>query len=265
MKRTLLSKNKIKFVNGKIPRPNKDDNLFDAWEQCNKIVLAWISDSLSPDTAQSAIYVENVAQLWTDLHNQFSKGDHFYLFGLLQQIHSMKQDDKSIASYFNELNNLWEDLDALRILPNCTCGAHDARKKQIDFEYVICFLKMLNDNFNHVKSQILMMEPRPDVTKVFSSILQQERQLAPLFDYSKILMAHAHNYSPHAKFQSKQSRGSRKPYIQSKSFSNSKVCSFYGKTGYTLDTCYFKHGFPPSFRFKDKEQPSLKMIGLTKL
>ena len=47
-----------------------------------------------------------------------------------------------------------------------------------------------------------MMEPLPDITKVFSSILQQEIQLSSPYDHSKILMAQAHNYSPHAKFQS---------------------------------------------------------------
>lgn len=32
MKCSLLSKNKIKFVNGKLLKANEDDNLFDAWE-----------------------------------------------------------------------------------------------------------------------------------------------------------------------------------------------------------------------------------------
>lgn len=189
MKRALLIKNKIKFINGKLPTPNEDDALFDAWERCNNVVLTWISTSLSPDIAQSAIYVENAAQLWTNLQNWFSKGDHFRLFDLLQQINSMKQAEKSVTSYFNELENLWEDLEALRILLKCTCDAHDALKKQRYVEYVIYFLKGLNDSFNHVKSQILMMEPLPDVTKVFSSILQQERQLASPSDHSKFLMA----------------------------------------------------------------------------
>jgi len=26
---------------------------------------------------------------------------------------------------------------------------------------------------------------------------------------------------------------------------SSKVCSFSGKTGHVIDTCYRKHGFPP--------------------
>jgi len=32
----------------------------------------------------------------------------------------------------------------------------------------------------------------------------------------------------------------------------SKVCSHCGRTGYTIDTCYKKHGFPPHFKFKNQ-------------
>lgn len=61
MKPALLSENKIKFINGKITAPMEDDALFDTWEGCNNIVLAWIFVSLSPDITQSTIYMENGA------------------------------------------------------------------------------------------------------------------------------------------------------------------------------------------------------------
>lgn len=85
----------------------------------------------------------------------------------------MRQGDKSLTAYFNELKDLWEDLETMRILPHCSFGAHTTIKKQCDMEYVTCFLKGVNDDFNHPKSQIHMVEPLPDVTKVFSYILQQ--------------------------------------------------------------------------------------------
>ncbi|KAJ1410699.1 hypothetical protein SESBI_21720 [Sesbania bispinosa] len=30
---------------------------------------------------------------------------------------------------------------------------------------------------------------------------------------------------------------------------NGKICSYCGKTGHTVDTCYIKYGFPPHFKF----------------
>lgn len=59
MKRALLSKNKIKFINGKLTAPKQVNPLFDMWKICNNIVFSWISASFSPIIAQSTIYVDN--------------------------------------------------------------------------------------------------------------------------------------------------------------------------------------------------------------
>ncbi|KAJ1391719.1 hypothetical protein SESBI_36379 [Sesbania bispinosa] len=43
-----------------------------------------------------------------------------------------------------------------------------------------------------------------------------------------------------------------------KNFTNQpqKICIFCGKERHTVETCYFKHGFPPNFKFKNKTQGS---------
>lgn len=99
-----------------------------------------------------------------------------------------------------------------------------------------------------------MIESLPDVVKVFSSILQQERQLTSNFpsDNSKILFAHTHNFSPNAKFHCKQNKGCGQPNFQDRGSNKFKICSFCGKTRQIHNTFYFKHSFPPGFRFKDK-------------
>ncbi|KAI5386993.1 hypothetical protein KIW84_073224 [Lathyrus oleraceus] len=98
-----------------------------------------------------------------------------------------------------------------------------------------------------------MIEPLPDVSKVFSSILQQERQISSssFFDNSNILLAQFQHMTPN-RFNPKHNKGRGKPSSYTKSPSNSKMCSFCGKTCHIVDTCYFNHGFPPGFRFKDK-------------
>ena len=56
-------------------------------------------------------------------------------------------------------------------------------------KYVMQFLMGLNDNFSHVKAQILMTYPLSSITKAFASVVQEERQrninipsLAPIAD-----------------------------------------------------------------------------------
>ncbi|MCI34520.1 retrovirus-related pol polyprotein from transposon TNT 1-94 [Trifolium medium] len=46
--------------------------------------------------------------------------------------------------------------------------------------YAMHFLTGLNDNFNVVKSQILLIDPLPPMNKIFSTVLQHELQC----DYS---------------------------------------------------------------------------------
>lgn len=99
-----------------------------------------------------------------------------------------------------------------------------------------------------------MIDPLPDAAKIFSSVLQQERQWNTYIphDPAKILYSNNNNTPNFGKFQQRQVKGCGKPNFQGKCLSNFKFFSFCGKTGHTLDTCYLKHGFPPGFKFKDK-------------
>ena len=91
--------------------------------------------------ALSTIYIDNDATLWSELQNRFSKGDHFRISDLLQKVHSMRQSDRGVSVFYNDLKTVWEDLETLRPLPSCTCGASMSFKKQRDLEFTICFLK----------------------------------------------------------------------------------------------------------------------------
>jgi hypothetical protein len=56
------------------------------------------------------------------LRTRFSDGDYFRLSDLLQEIHSIKQGDLDLASYFTSLQILWQELDALRPTLTCVCS-----------------------------------------------------------------------------------------------------------------------------------------------
>jgi len=63
MSRALLSKNKIKFVNGGIQEPTREDSLHDAWERCNMMVISWITRTLTAHIAHSTIYIDGAEDL----------------------------------------------------------------------------------------------------------------------------------------------------------------------------------------------------------
>ena len=73
MKRALISKNKYKFVNGTISKPEEFDPMYDAWERCNNMVHNWLIHSISPAIARSVDALELASDVWRDLRERFSR------------------------------------------------------------------------------------------------------------------------------------------------------------------------------------------------
>lgn len=74
------------------------------------------------------------------------------------------------------MKSFWEELEHYR--PLCQCECHNCKAKEFQLEdYVIRFLTGLNDQFSNFRSQILLMEPLPNLNGTLSIVLQQERQI----------------------------------------------------------------------------------------
>lgn len=72
---------------------------------------------------------------------------------------------------------LWDELLNLRLVLSydyrllCACSAMSLTRKYQEDDRIIRFLKRLNESFNVVKSQILLIEPLPPLNKVFALVL----------------------------------------------------------------------------------------------
>ncbi|XP_019414957.1 PREDICTED: uncharacterized protein LOC109326675 [Lupinus angustifolius] len=146
------------------------------------MILSWFTRSMTKKIGQSTIYIDNAQELREDLKERFSKGDYFRISNVLQELHLIRQGDRNIFEYFTDVKTLWDELESLRPLPSFQCEIKfecqmmNIVKNHRDIEYVICFLKGLNDEFNTIKAQILLMEPLPRINKPCSLLLQQEEQ-----------------------------------------------------------------------------------------
>lgn len=101
------------------------------------------------------------------------------------------------------------------------------------------FLMGLNETYTTVKGQILLMDPIPSLGKVFSFLLQDEKQ-------RKVGKKNTIESSALAV----KTNGS------SKSFNKAKFgrpqCTHCGVLGLVVDKCYKLHGYPPGYKFKPK-------------
>lgn len=98
-------------------------------------------------------------------------------------------------------------------------------------EYDMRFLVALNENFSHVSGPILLMDPLPSINKVFSFVIQEERQkeisvLTTVNVESAALMSKS-NYNQNVNKFNKQFNTEKRP-----------TCCHGGILGDTVDKCY---------------------------
>ncbi|CAL0299836.1 unnamed protein product [Lupinus luteus] len=220
------------------------------------------------------MWMETALEIWQDLRERYYQGDIFRISELLREIHTYKQGNLGVGQYFSHIKGLWQELDNFRTMPPCSCNCTLAPivRTYRENDYVICFLKGLNDQYESVRSQIMLMDPLPTINKAFSLLTQQERHIHSHYNEPKVLMnANADSTN---EFSSNRGRGRGRPfhnlagrgsYNQGRSGNNftrtsggrsSKMCTYCNKTGHTVDQCYKKHGFPPGY-FKNNNVNNL--------
>jgi len=120
---SLISKNKIGFIDGTIEAPNSTNSLFPTWQRANMLVVSWILKVVSQCIAQSIICMDNAFDIWNDLKERFSQGDMMRISDIQEMISSFKQGELTVTNYFTQLKILWDELDLFRPLSTCSCAS----------------------------------------------------------------------------------------------------------------------------------------------
>ncbi|CAN1192604.1 Retrovirus-related Pol polyprotein from transposon TNT 1-94 [Linum perenne] len=181
----LSIKNKMQFIDGTLPMPEATDPNYSAWNRCNFAVLSWILNSVSEDIAQSLISYDKASLAWKDLKQRFSQCDAIRIADLQSRIAACDQGEYTVTQYFTNLKVLWEEYLQYRPIPVCDCNPGRLEQCSVvakvlmyqEQDYVIRFIRGLNDSFDVVRSQLLLMDPLPDINTVFKSAVQMERQM----------------------------------------------------------------------------------------
>ncbi|XP_004497949.1 uncharacterized protein [Cicer arietinum] len=249
MKCALSSKNKIQFINGSLPQLASTHPDFELWDRAKNMVISWITRTLSSHISQSTICIDTAYDICCYLRERFTKGNHFQIYDLLRDLHSIKQIDHNLSTFFTNLKILWDELEDLRPTPSCICSPTckcnlstivNIFKQQ---EYVTCFLKGLNDNYANVRTQILLMDPLPSISNVYSMVVQREPNTNPTTLDNTAFHINSRNPSFGGQGPPQPARGRGRGPSKNQMF-----CTNCDKTNHTMETCYFKHGFPPGYR-----------------
>ncbi|KAF7151998.1 hypothetical protein RHSIM_Rhsim01G0108500 [Rhododendron simsii] len=236
---SLNAKSKLGFVDGTITAPpakTKPDD-YVSWRRCNDMILSWILNSLTPDLADSVIYSTTAQEVWEDLRDRFSQSNAPRIFQIERDIACLTQDQMTVAAYYTRLKGLWDELGSYNDTV-CSCGADHKRRRLMQF------LMGLNESYKGIRGQILLMNPLPDVTRAYSSVVQEEKQrslgtaretteTAAMVVRRDEIAALAVRYGQGSSSHSNSSN--RKPLH----------CSFCDQDHHVRETCWKLNGYPP--------------------
>lgn len=141
MKRTLISNNKWKLLDGSIVVLDRFDPSYNAWERCNNLIHSWIVNSIIPSIAYSLIHVDLTKVVQKKLKERFSQCDLVRVVGMEQYLYSFKQGDLFLTNFFTELTVFWEELETYRPIVDCNYDSNKFKQQS----YVMRFLMGLKD------------------------------------------------------------------------------------------------------------------------
>ncbi|XP_070017979.1 uncharacterized protein [Nicotiana sylvestris] len=143
-----------------------------------------------------------------------------------------------IASYFNKLKKLWDELRFMctNHANTCICAAKPRLQKEEEENRLHQFLMGLNETYVGVRSNLLMMQPPPSLDTAYGILLQDEKQ--------RQITPNSHFHGDSASFHKVSFDQNKSPLL----------CKYCKKPGYLVDRCYKLHGFPPNFKFTKGKQ-----------
>ncbi|CAL9003908.1 unnamed protein product [Prunus brigantina] len=236
----LEAKNKLGFVDGTIKAPPTTSTKYLFWRRCNQLIKSWILNSISPSLANTVIYANTAAEVWSDLKERFSQGNVSRIFQIKREIAEMRQHQQSISTYYNMLKGLWDELGSYLPMPSCQCnpackcGVMKELADREQQEQVLQFLMGLNDTYSAVRTQMLLMSPLPTVRTAYAMLMQEERQ-RQITENSTISSVHAMNTSKSTNKQPRKVHDDDNKNLH---------CTHCNGDTHTVDRCYYLNGFP---------------------
>ncbi|KAL0433245.1 UNVERIFIED_CONTAM: Retrovirus-related Pol polyprotein from transposon RE2 [Sesamum latifolium] len=105
--------------------------------------------------------------------DEWTRKDYMAITWILNNVPKMIVD---AFMYVTSARSLWLELEAIYD-KSCTCAAHKSMVTRKASHQLMQFLMGLSSRDANVRSQILVIDPMPDVTKAFAMLLNVEKEL----------------------------------------------------------------------------------------
>ncbi|KAL0308590.1 UNVERIFIED_CONTAM: hypothetical protein Sradi_5801300 [Sesamum radiatum] len=220
----LGAKQKVGFIDGTCAKPAENKEELEQWQRVDCMILSWLLNSISKDIAEAFLYTTSAHELWKELETRFGDSNGPMLYDVQKRITSLTQAH-------------------LNPLPKCTCGSSKAMADMNSSNQVIQFLMGLEESYDNVRSQMLLMDPLPTIGKAYSMLLRIEKQKEVHVGSSQDGAMTA-RLSNAGKLGMNVAGQKRRGQLDKKA----QYCDHCRRNGHTRESCFQLTGFPEWYR-----------------
>ena len=175
----LKTKGLMEYVLGTVGEPaDKESSEWKKWSITDSLILAWMLNSLSPPIAASVEALPCSSAVWTLLSKRYSgKGNLMLMSQIEDKIHAVRQSDKSVMVYVNELQHFWAELDQCDPLELPHVESMEIARTWVERRRVMQFLKGLNQDFENRRAALLHQSTLVSLDEAIAAMSQEEVRL----------------------------------------------------------------------------------------
>jgi len=127
------------------------------------------------DIGRIILFSTTARDVWLQFEQRFGEADGTRIFRVLRDLYVVSQNNLSIADYFTQIKNMWDDYNSMITIPHCSCGltcaSLIAATKMIKDQQLMQFLVGLNDEYKVIRGSILLMKPLPSIDQVYRLVV----------------------------------------------------------------------------------------------
>ncbi|KAH0679702.1 hypothetical protein KY284_020787 [Solanum tuberosum] len=143
----------------------------------NAIVKSWLVGAIEPDIMSLFARLSTAKSIWdTVSQTYYERADRSVIYELSCQAMRMKQEGKTVSTYFADLRKIWKELDHHKPISFTQPDVVQARQKEIEKERVYIFLAGLDDIYDRVRSDILRANPFSNPESVIAMVQSEEQR-----------------------------------------------------------------------------------------
>ncbi|KAI5316708.1 hypothetical protein L3X38_036415 [Prunus dulcis] len=271
----VAGKGKYGYLTGASAAPALANSNYNKWYAENAIVKGWLIQSMEPDIMQIFLPYKTAKDVWENVKKTYYDGqDQSQIYELTCRAFKAKQSGRQLVTYYAELQSIWHEIDYRR--PNKFTNSSDIllRQQEIEIERVYVFLAGLDDVFDRVRSDILRMDPFPNLEKAFSCVRREDQRrstmMVPLTPVNTGVAMVARNSRPTSSYKPADStiNGPTRHSMHASSYKpagstangptgstrpngpqrvkpqNGERCTHCNSTNHFVTDCFKLHGYP---------------------